>query len=71
MIIIDDFHHVNFIFSQKFHFLYFEDYLMMKLNKGVCVTLTMALAIYITKYLQKAKEEEELWKLKYFTMQKL
>jgi hypothetical protein len=26
------------------------------------------LAIYITKYL---KEKEELWKLKYFTMQKL
>jgi hypothetical protein len=26
------------------------------------------LAIYIKKYL-KAKEEEELWKLKYFTMQ--
>jgi hypothetical protein len=34
-------------------------------NKG-CVTLY--LAIYMKKYL-KAKEEE-LWKLKYFTMQK-
>jgi hypothetical protein len=28
----------------------------------------MAFAIYIKKYLKKAKEE--LWKLKYFTMQK-
>jgi hypothetical protein len=34
----------------------------------VCVTLHAAFAIYIQKYL-KAKEEE-LWKLKYFTMQK-
>jgi hypothetical protein len=36
------------------------------MNKGVCHTC--ALGIYIKKYL-KAKEEE-LWKLKYFTMQK-
>jgi hypothetical protein len=37
-------------------------------NKG-CVTLSLChFAIYIKKYL-KAKEEE-LWKLKYFTMQK-
>jgi hypothetical protein len=32
-----------------------------------CVTL-YGLAIYIKKYLKA--EEEELWKLKYFTMQK-
>jgi hypothetical protein len=37
-----------------------------KKNKG-CVT-HCGLAIYIEKYLFKAKEE--LWKLKYFTMQK-
>jgi hypothetical protein len=37
-------------------------------NKGVCHIV--AFAIYIKKYL-KAKEEEELWKLKYFTMQNL
>jgi hypothetical protein len=30
---------------------------------------TMPFAIYIKKYL-KAKEEEELWKLKYFIMRK-
>jgi hypothetical protein len=36
-----------------------------RVNKGVCQTV--ALAIYIQKYL-KAKEEEELWKLKYFTI---
>jgi hypothetical protein len=35
------------------------------INKG-CVTLC-GLAIYIKKYL---KAKEELWKLKYFTMQK-
>jgi len=34
-------------------------------NKGVCHTV--ALAIYIKKYL---KANEELWKFKYFTMQK-
>jgi hypothetical protein len=38
-----------------------------KLNKGVCHT-DYGLAIYIKKYL-KAKEEE-LWRFKYFTMQK-
>jgi hypothetical protein len=38
-------------------------------NKGVCVTLC-GLAIYIKKYLKAKEEEEELWKLKYFTMQK-
>jgi hypothetical protein len=37
-------------------------------NKG-CVHTVGGLAIYIKKYL-KAKEEE-LWKLKYFTMQKI
>ncbi len=35
------------------------------INKGVCHTV--ALPIYIKKYL---KAKEELWKLKYFTMQK-
>jgi hypothetical protein len=34
-------------------------------TRGVC----QGLAIYIKKYLKKAKEEE-LWKLKYFTMPK-
>ncbi len=34
-------------------------------NKGLCDT--MGLAIYINKYL---KAKEELWKFKYFTMQK-
>jgi hypothetical protein len=38
-----------------------------KANKGVCHT-RCGLAIYIKKYLKKAKEE--LQKLKYFTMQK-
>jgi hypothetical protein len=28
----DFFQHINFIFSQKFSFPYFEDYLMMKLT---------------------------------------
>jgi hypothetical protein len=37
-----------------------------KANKGVCYGV--ALPFYIKKYL-KAKEEE-LWELKYFTMQK-
>jgi hypothetical protein len=36
-------------------------------KQGMCVTL-YSLAIYIKKYLNLAKEE--LWKLKYFTMQK-
>jgi hypothetical protein len=34
-------------------------------NKGLCDT--MGIAIYINKYL---KAKEELWKFKYFTMQK-
>jgi hypothetical protein len=38
-----------------------------QLNKG-CVNYTMAIVIYIKKYLKQAKEE--LWKLKYFTMPK-
>jgi hypothetical protein len=37
-----------------------------QVNKGVCHT-DCGLAIYITKYL---KVKEELWKFKYFTMQK-
>jgi hypothetical protein len=36
-----------------------------KIKQGVCHT--SGLAIYIKKYL---KVKEELWKLKYFTMQK-
>jgi hypothetical protein len=36
-----------------------------KLEQGVCPTV--AFAIYIKKYL---KAKDELWKLKYFTMQK-
>jgi len=36
-------------------------------EQGVCQS-HCGLAIYINKYL---KEKEELWKLKYFTMQKL
>jgi hypothetical protein len=35
-------------------------------EQGVCHT--MALPFTLTRYL---KEKEELWKLKYFTMQKL
>jgi hypothetical protein len=38
------------------------------IQKKECVTLCGLAIIYIKKYL-KAKEEE-LWKLKYFTMQK-
>jgi hypothetical protein len=34
-----------------------------------CVTLSVALPFTLKKYLQA--KEEELWKLKYFTMQKL
>jgi hypothetical protein len=30
----DDFQHINFIFSLKFPFHYFEDYLMTKLTLG-------------------------------------
>jgi hypothetical protein len=37
------------------------------IQQGMCHT--MAFAIYIKKYYLKAKEEE-LWKFKYFTMQK-
>jgi len=39
-----------------------------KKNKG-CVTLVVALPFTIKK--QYLKEKEELWKLKYFTIQKI
>jgi hypothetical protein len=52
MIIIDDFHHVNFIFSQNFHFFILMIIFNDETKQGVCVTLTMALAIYIKNYLQ-------------------
>jgi hypothetical protein len=45
----------------------------MDFNKGVLCVMAHNVALpftLITKYLIKAKEEEELWKLKYFTMQK-
>ncbi len=38
-------------------------------NHTYMYVFTMPFAIYIKKYL-KAKEEEELWKLKYFIMRK-
>jgi hypothetical protein len=34
------------------------------------VSCTVALPFTIQKYLKAKEEEEELWKLKYFTMQK-
>jgi len=37
------------------------------MTRGLCDNC--GLALYIKKYL-KANEEKELWKLKYFTMQK-
>jgi hypothetical protein len=36
-----------------------------------CASCTVALLPFTLKKYLKAKEEEELWKLKYFTMQKL
>jgi hypothetical protein len=40
------------------------------LNFAVCLAFVIrGLAIYIKKYIKKAKEE--LWKLKYFTMQNI
>ncbi len=39
-------------------------------NKGVC-QLQCGLAIYIIKKYRSLKAKEELWKLKYFTMQKI
>jgi hypothetical protein len=39
-------------------------------NKG-CVTYTVALPFTLKSNYLKAKKEEELWKLKYFTLRKL
>jgi uncharacterized HAD superfamily protein len=41
-------------------------YIIYEIKQGVCHTV--ALPFYIKKYLKATKEE--LWKLKYFTMQK-
>jgi hypothetical protein len=54
---------VTVLYNESRHFIFA---LVWRSNKGVCHT--MALPFTIKKYL-KAKEEE-LWKLKYFTMQK-
>ncbi len=52
------------LWANLFHFPSFL-VAVLSCNKGVCHTV--AIAIYIKKYL---KAKEELWKLKYFTMQK-